>query len=332
MKKIISTLLTFIMATSLAFAGDDRIAVYSKSTGRYRYLQDPGYANYVIKTDGAGNVSWGAQTGGGGGGSLATVEVDDVTVLSSATGLDFSTGFDITESPAGEANISFDFTEFNALTFGDSSLSTFVWTWALSGATDPTATFANNLITFNTPIVAGGSTSRITGSNSAYVDFATASTLIFGGVDYMRLTSLASPAQVTNANTAWDSDDFRLFIADGTRAVSVGNKTKTRSFVIPSPTASSDFPFWQSKYAITITAVSAICLNGTNVVGQLQEYNGTAGSAVDVDSDWTITTSEYTDTSFSNAAIDAGDWIGWKTTSVSGTVDYLIVTFEYYET
>ena len=108
--------------------------------------------------------------------------------------------------------------------------------------------------------------------------------------------------------------------------------TLTKSFVIASPDDTFDFPFWQTKRAITIVAVSAVCTGGTNVVGALQEYNAT-GTSVDaaVDGDWTITTSEYTDASFSNPGIDAGDWLGWKTTSVSGSVTFFSITFEYTE-
>jgi len=106
--------------------------------------------------------------------------------------------------------------------------------------------------------------------------------------------------------------------------------TLSKSFVIGSIDDTYDFPFWQTKEAITITAVSAVSTGGTNVVGALQEYNAT-GTSVDaaVDGDWTITTSEYTDASFTNAGIDAGDWLGWKTTSVSGTVTFFSITFEY---
>ncbi len=109
--------------------------------------------------------------------------------------------------------------------------------------------------------------------------------------------------------------------------------TLSRAFVIAYPTDAFDFPFWQTKRAITIVAVSAICKSGTNVIGALDEYDG-AASGVDaaVDGDWTVTTSEYTDASFSNPALDAGDWLGWHTTSVSGEVVTFSITFEYTET
>jgi hypothetical protein len=47
---------------------------------------------------------------GGGGGSLI-IQEGDVTVSSSATTLDFGSGFDLTESPTGEVNIALDLSE-----------------------------------------------------------------------------------------------------------------------------------------------------------------------------------------------------------------------------
>lgn len=115
--------------------------------------------------------------------------------------------------------------------------------------------------------------------------------------------------------------------------VITGKMTKTFPLVIQNPGESHDFPFWQTGKKIVITGVSAVCTGGTNVIGALDEYNAT-GTSVDavVDSDWTITTSEFTDTSFTNADIDAGDWVGFHVTSVSGTVNFLSITVDYYET
>jgi hypothetical protein len=316
--------------TTVAYAVDQRVIVYDRTSGKNKILAD-GSASQVLKTDGAGTVSWGTDSGGSGSGT-SVIQEGDVSVASTADTLDFGTGFDLTESPANEANVTLDLTEFNAITWGDSSQATNTWTFALSGATDPTMTLANNLVTFNTPVVAGGSNSKLTGSNSIIADFSVTDYLTLSGGKYLTLLSTTTPAQTTNGSISWDSDDYRMTIGDGTNTLSLATKTKTRSFVVGSPATGSDFVFWQTKYGIVITAVSAICSGGTNVVGQLQEYNGTAGSATDVDSaDWTITTSEYTDASFTNASIDAGDWVGWKTTSVSATVNFLSVTFEYYE-
>jgi hypothetical protein len=50
--------------------------------------------------------------GGGGGPTTMIVQEGDTTVSAAATVLDFGTGFDITEAPSGEANISLDLAEY----------------------------------------------------------------------------------------------------------------------------------------------------------------------------------------------------------------------------
>ncbi len=153
----------------------------------------------------------------------------------------------------------------------------------------------------------------------------------FGGATSFEIPNGAAPTVDATAELAWETDDNDLHIYDSVRDVVIASKNKSRSFVILTPAAGHDFPFWQTPRAITITGVSAICIAGTNVIGQLQEYAGDGTTPVDVDSDWTITTAEYTDIAFTNAAIDAGDWVGWKMTSVSGSVTSFSITYEYYE-
>jgi hypothetical protein len=93
-----------------------------------------------------------------------------------------------------------------------------------------------------------------------------------------------------------------------------------------------DRVLFKLPYAITIDSVFGLCDDGTNVVGALDEYDY-AGTSVDavVDADWTITTSQYVDGSFTNAGLDAGDWLGWHTTSVSGTVTHFTLTIWFHE-
>lgn len=79
----------------------------------------------------------------------------------------------------------------------------------------------------------------------------------------------------------------------------------------------------------TITGVYGHCVGGTNVVGRLYEVDADADDSdkAGIDSsDWTITTSQFTDESLTNGAVDAGDWLQWDTTSVSGSVTMFCVT------
>ncbi|MDQ3014863.1 MAG: hypothetical protein M3Q73_03295, partial [bacterium] len=91
----------------------------------------------TIDTDASGNLSCGTDSTGAGGG-ISTVQVDDSTVVSSATVLDFTgADFSVTNSPAGEANISI-------VRSGD-------WTGTFDGQEGSYYLNANNLTNFGLP-------------------------------------------------------------------------------------------------------------------------------------------------------------------------------------
>jgi hypothetical protein len=100
--------------------------------------------------------------------------------------------------------------------------------------------------------------------------------------------------------------------------------------VIAAPATTDDINIMKAPYGMTIVGIDAIIQGGTNVVGQLQECNSSGASCADLDSDITVTTSGAADDgSLTDSAIASGGWLRWKTTSVSGTVDFLTVTFRY---
>jgi len=104
-----------------------------------------------------------------------------------------------------------------------------------------------------------------------------------------------------------------------------------KSFVITNPTATADGAVWRVPAACTITAVHGVQVGGTNVVGHLTECdaNGLNPAGVDGATDMTIlTTNVNDDGSLSNPSIDSGDYIGWRTTSVSGTITRVTISFE----
>ena len=87
--------------------------------------------------------------------------------------------------------------------------------------------------------------------------------------------------------------------------------------------------------AMTVTRVRAICVGGTNVVGRLYEVDsdGDDSDKAGIDSaDWTIGTTLYNDTSFTNPTLDADDWMQWDVTSVTGTVTNFSITVYGYKT
>jgi len=120
----------------------------------------------------------------------------------------------------------------------------------------------------------------------------------------------------------------------GASTVPVLNPTGSKSFIITNPTAAADGPVWRASVAITITAVHVLCVDGVNVVGQLWNFdaNGLNGATVDSsDITGTAGTNVNDDGSLSAPSIAIGHYVGWKTTSVSGTVTKVVVTFDYQE-
>lgn len=134
------------------------------------------------------------------------------------------------------------------------------------------------------------------------------------------------------AGAALTGDSATSFFSAGTIAQArLG--TFTRTFVITGVTAAGDFgAVWRTPAAVTITAVVVLAVGGTNVVGQLDECDTNGANCVTVDSsDITATagTTATDDNSLSNPSIDANDWVGWHTTSVSGTNTRVSVAFYY---
>jgi hypothetical protein len=106
--------------------------------------------------------------------------------------------------------------------------------------------------------------------------------------------------------------------------------TISKSILIESPAAADDLPLIRVDAASTLVKVVYAITGGTNWVGQLQEADDAQGtSASDTQASDSTVTGTTTVTSFSNASLDAGDYIRVKTTSVSGSVTWLHITVYY---
>ncbi len=108
--------------------------------------------------------------------------------------------------------------------------------------------------------------------------------------------------------------------------------TYSKSFVILNPVATDDYPVWKTPYALTIKHVHVQCLGGTNIIGQLDEMDSNGINAAVVDSsDITATANNSVDDdgTLSNPSIAANGYVGWHTTSISGTPTSVTVTFDY---
>lgn len=102
------------------------------------------------------------------------------------------------------------------------------------------------------------------------------------------------------------------------------------SFVIPAPAATDDMLLMKAPYGMSIINIKGVLQGSTNVVGQLQECNSSGASCADLDSDITFDGGEDGDDgSLTDSSIASGNWIAWKTTSVSGTPTFLTVTVTF---
>lgn len=145
----------------------------------------------------------------------------------------------------------------------------------------------------------------------------------------------ATAAPTVEGQAIWESDTDELTVGDGAASIVIAAKTNTvfcfNIHDIDSGMDDIKMPFTR---ATTITKVTAFVTGGTNVVGRLYEVDGDGddADAVGVESsDWTFTAGETEDSSFNNATFDAGDYIQWDTTSVSGSVTGFMISVEGYE-
>lgn len=136
----------------------------------------------------------------------------------------------------------------------------------------------------------------------------------------------------TTGEIGIDSTSKTLNFYDGANEV-VLNPIQSKSVTILAPVAGDDFPLHRFDVAVTLTKVSYLCLGGTNWIGQAVEMDANGGTATDVHSaDITATAGTVnTSTTFSNASLDAGDYLGIETTSISGTPTSLTITVYYRE-
>jgi hypothetical protein len=126
------------------------------------------------------------------------------------------------------------------------------------------------------------------------------------------------------------SDETGSGLLVGNEAPTIRNATmigdeKAYSFPITNATATADSGgIWECPWNATLTYASALARAGTNIVGNITECDANGANCIATHADLTATSTKNSTTTFTNADIDAGDYIGWNTTSVSGTVNATI--------
>lgn len=223
-------------------------------------------------------------------------------------------------SPGSEASLTLRVTNTTADPYLSLQTAATQWYWAVDNSD-------SDIFKIGTGTVVGTST---------FLSITTAGIIAStGALDFGAATSFEIPngAGGTTVDAAGevciDTTSKTLNFYDGAAEV-VLNPIQSKSFVIETPVATDDLPIWRTDVAITLVEIHYLCIGGTNWIGQLQECDANGINGADVQqADTTATATDTEVTSFSNAGIDAGDYIGIKTTSISGTPTLLVVTFNY---
>jgi hypothetical protein len=139
----------------------------------------------------------------------------------------------------------------------------------------------------------------------------------------------ATPLVDATGEIAVDTTTGQFKWYDGT-AARVVPSVQTFSFAITAPAATDDLLLMKAPWGMTILGFDGVLQGGTSVVGQLQECTAAGASCTDLDADVTFDGgNDADDGSLTDNAIASANWIAWKTTSVSGTVNFLTVTVRY---
>jgi hypothetical protein len=155
----------------------------------------------------------------------------------------------------------------------------------------------------------------------------------FSGAD-LELPQSQTPD--TEGEIDWDGTNDKLQIHDGANVVTVAAKTKHLFALSIASPVDADHDDIKIKLirAVTITAVYGDGTAGTSTVINCKEVDadGDDTDAVTIDGDWTITSgTQLTDTSFTNAALDANDWLQCDVGTVTGSVTMISLDIWGYE-
>lgn len=132
----------------------------------------------------------------------------------------------------------------------------------------------------------------------------------------------------------FDTDNDIPYIANGTSTNAdwqmISNPYRILSIPISNPTSADNFLVYRFKNASTIKSINAVCMDGTSITFLLNECDGDGDNPVAICDACTATTSN-TAANITNAGVDAGDYISYTSSAISGAVTKAIIVVEYTE-
>ncbi len=273
----------------------------------------------------------------GAGSATSTVEESDVSVSTVVTNFDFRSGFDIAESPSGEANIDLDLSE---IVTGDVSYTGNVSAVG-NDSHDHTTTTISGLDVSDDLNLIGGTNITLTGDtlnvDDAFLlntgDIGTGA-YDFGGADSLEAVNAFAPTIDATGEFAIDTtnDQWVYFASATTRVLDF---RKQIDFTLESPADADNFNVWKPQYAITVTDIE--CLvdpadSAESVIITMEERDSNGDTPAGLDGATTITCGNTTtsdDGTLSNGSVDADDYVSVDIGTVTGTVTQLSVRLKY---
>ena len=168
-----------VITPTISNVANSDVAISASGTGKLKlnglnWPNADGTTDYVLKTDGSGNLSWAQQTGGGGGGSTASMVSQDFSGTGSQTAFTLST----TPVNVNYTLVQVDGVLQNRGTAYSVSGTTLTFTEApASGATIEVTTLISGALT---GVATGGTTGQVLTKNSS-TDYDTTWTTVSGG-------------------------------------------------------------------------------------------------------------------------------------------------------
>lgn len=134
----------------------------------------------------------------------------------------------------------------------------------------------------------------------------------------------------TGENFLDDTETDTDHVFSASKVISLDAANRSKDIVVEDPDAADEWIIFKATSAMTISDIHCIATGGTSVVIDVNECASDGTTCTSVDAEITCDTDGAEDDgTFTNGAIDAGDWVQLEINTVTGTVTSLNVSVFY---